>query len=110
MTSQYLALESKSLLWFSFFSLRCCDGPSLKNYILFSGEVSRAFVWEPSLPSRTRSARPDCVAHAQGHTCMTRARAGVTGVICKVCSWRLGLLPTSANWSEKGIRHKPIRS
>ena len=45
-TSQSLALESKSLLCFSFFSLRCCDEPSLKKYILLAGAVSRAFAWE----------------------------------------------------------------
>ena len=45
-TSQSLALESKFLLCFSFFSLRYCDKPSLKKYILLVGAVSRAFGWE----------------------------------------------------------------
>ena len=45
-TSQSLALESKSLRCFSFFSLRCCDEPSLKKYIPLAGAVSRAFAWE----------------------------------------------------------------
>ena len=99
LTSQSLALKSKSILCFSFFSLRCCDEPSLKKYILLAGAGSM-----PSLPPRARSARLDCAAicsaHGQRRTYRRRARAGVTGNIRMVCSWRLGLSPTSASWFD----------
>ena len=48
-TSQSLALESKSLLCFSFFSLQCCAEPSPKKYILLAGAVSLAFALSGSL-------------------------------------------------------------
>ena len=68
----------------------------------------------PSLPPRARSARLDCAAlcsaRGQRRTSRTRARAGVTGNIRTGCSWRVGLSPTSANWFEKRVHHKPIWS
>ena len=48
-SSQSLALESKSLLMFSFFFLRSCDEPSLKKYILLADTVSQTFAWEPAV-------------------------------------------------------------